>query len=266
MVNVASGTSPWLVVYRKNPKAVLRLFCFHYGGGSASAFRSWVDFLPTNIELVAVQLPGREGRFREAFVTKFNDLIDTLAVVMEPYLDKPYVVFGHSLGSIKSFEWIRELKRRGLKQPLLYIPSGMSAPQYRQDEPPISCLPEKEFIEELLKDYGSTLRTSLDKEELREVFLPQLRADFGLLESYQYRQGTKLDCPILAFAGEDELDIGDKELQGWSELTNGHFDSKRFLGDHFFIHSSENQVLDVVSQQLNKLTDARRKLVTDSYC
>lgn len=248
--------NPWLIIFRRNPTADLRLFCFHYAGGSASIFRNWTDHLPGNVELVAVQLPGREGRFNEDFITGFDDLVTTLVNVIASMLDKPYVVFGHSMGTIKGFELIRKLKSRGLRQPLLYIPAGRKAPHFPDNDPPIAHLSDGEFRRELLKKYPETLENVLQNEKLWEVFVPLLRADFKLCESYRFRDGVKLDCPIVAFAGEEEPDLQEHELQAWADLTTGRFQTKRFPGGHFFIQSAEAQVVEAIGTYL---------IATDSF-
>lgn len=244
------SSTPWLVRFNNSHQVRMRLFCFHYGGGSASAFQNWIEFLPPSVEIIAIQLPGREGRFNDAFVTEFDTLTNILIDVTRPYLDKPFVVFGHSLGTIVSFEWVRALQKNQLQHPLLYIPSGMQAPQFPDKDPPVSCLPEVEFVEKLTLDYGATLENILKQKELREVFLPQLRADFTLLESYKYVDAAPFECPILAIAGDEEFDITDKLLDGWREQTSSQFQSVRFRGDHFFIHSSQKEVLEKINFEI----------------
>ncbi len=246
----AYDENPWLIIFRRNPDADLRLFCFHFAGGSASVFRGWADYLPGNVELVAVQLPGREGRYNEDFIAEFDDLITILVNVIASMLDKPYIVFGHSMGTIKSFELIRKLKSQGLPQPLLYIPAGRKAPHFPDSDPPIAHLSDREFRRELLRKYPETLEDVLRNEELWEVFMPLLRADFKLYESYRFRKGVKLDCPIVAFAGEVEPDLQEHELQAWADLTTGGFQTKRFPGGHFFIRSAQARVLEAISTYL----------------
>ena len=248
--------NPWLVFLRRNPEAVLRLFCFHYAGGSASAFRNWVNYLPGSIEVIAIQLPGREGRFKEAHIQQFDKLIDVLVLSMLPYLDLPYVVFGHSLGSLKSFEWIRAIKKRKLQQPNLYIAAGRGAPQLPRREPPIAFLPEEEFVQELIKNYGEKLEPILKVKELRDLFIPQIRADYLLSETYEYKEGIKLDCPIFAFAGDEENKISEGDLHGWAAHTTNNFRARRFPGDHFFIHSAEEQVLTVINNELSAILNS----------
>src|SRR6185295_11175567 len=98
------------MAYREvNPNARLRLFCFPYAGGGASAYRGWATALPSDLEVCPVQLPGRESRLREAPFTRPEPLIQTLADVLEPHLDLPFVLFGHSMGGMISFELSREL-------------------------------------------------------------------------------------------------------------------------------------------------------------
>jgi medium-chain acyl-[acyl-carrier-protein] hydrolase len=247
-MRVQDPDSRWLIRYTRNKDAALRLFCFHCAGGSASEFRSWPDRLPGSIELVAVQLPGREGRVRDAFSTSMEDLTGGVVEAMKPLLDKPYAVFGHSLGALVGFEVIRELRRRGLQQPLLFIPAGRRGPQVDKKEPPIGSLPEEEFIAELRKEYGDHIGHVLDSAELREAFIPQIRADFVLSESYGFRNGKLLDCPIVAFAGIAEDDLDADDLNAWSVHTNRSFHSRRFPGDHFFIRESRTLVIDAITQ------------------
>jgi medium-chain acyl-[acyl-carrier-protein] hydrolase len=250
--------SRWLLRYKRNDAAALRLFCFHCAGGSASEFRSWPAHLPDSIELVAVQLPGREGRVREGFVASMDDLVGGIIEAMTPLLDKPSVIFGHSLGALGGFEAIRELRRRGLPPPLLFIPAGRRGPQVDKKEPSIASLPEEEFIAELRKDYGDHIGHVLDSAELREAFIPQIRADFALSEDYRFRDERPLDCPMVAFAGVAEDDLGADELNAWSVHTSRSFRSRRFPGDHFFIRASQRLVIDAVRQEIAFARHGRR--------
>lgn len=248
--HVAGPGSPWLIRYKRHNDAPLRLFCFHCAGGSASEFRSWPARLPDKIELLAVQLPGRERRLKEAFVASMEDLAGCVVEGMTALLDKPYVIFGHSFGALGGFEVIRELRRRGLKQPFLFIPAGRRGPQVKRREPPIASLPEEAFIEELRKDYGDHIGHVLASAELRDAFIPQIRADFALSESYRFRDEPPLDCPIAAFAGVTEDDLNAEDLNAWSAHTSRRFHSRRFPGDHFFIRESQALVIEAIRQEI----------------
>ena len=247
---MANVGSPWLIRYKRNPDASVRLFCLHCAGGSASEFRNWPTHLPARIDLVAVQLPGREGRVKEAFSASMDDLIGGIVAAVTPLLDKPYVVFGHSFGALGGFEVIRELRRRGAKQPLLFVPAGRQAPHLKDRKPPIASLPEAQFIEELRKEYGNHIGHILESAELRDAFIPQIHADFALSEAYRCRAEQPLDCPILALAGVDEDDLETHELNAWSAQTTRSFHTRRFPGDHFFIRESQALVIEAIRQQI----------------
>jgi medium-chain acyl-[acyl-carrier-protein] hydrolase len=248
--DLAKVGSPWLTAYKCNSEASVRLFCLHCAGGSASEFRSWPAHLPAKIELVAIQLPGREGRVKEPFIASMDELIGGVVNALTPFLDKPYVIFGHSFGALVGFEVIRELRRRGLKRPFLFLPAGRRGPQVEEDKAPITSLPREAFIEELQKDYGDHIGHVLASAELREVFIPQIHADFALSESYRFRAEPPLDCPIVAFAGVDEDDLNAGELDAWSAHTNRSFHSRRFPGDHFFIRESQGLVIEAIRQEI----------------
>src|SRR5947208_15726994 len=103
---------PWLTRPRPNPSARLRLFCLPFAGGGASAYHTWPEGLPGDVEVCAVQPPGREGRFREPAFARLRPLVTALTDALRPHLDRPFAVFGHSLGALVAFEWVRELRRR----------------------------------------------------------------------------------------------------------------------------------------------------------
>ena len=242
--------SPWFIRYKRNPDASVRLFCFHCAGGSASEFRSWPAQLSGKFELFAIQLPGREGRVKEAFFARMEDLVGGVVEAMTPFLDKSYVIFGHSFGSLVGFEVIRELRRRGLKSPLLFVPGGRQPPHLKSKKPPIASLPREAFIEELQKEYGDHIGHVLQSAELREAFIPQIHADFALSESYLFRPEQPLDCPIVAFAGIEEDDLDTDELNAWATHTNTRFHSRRFPGDHFFLRESQGLVVEAIKREV----------------
>ena len=137
-----------------------------------------------------------------------------------------------------------------MNQPFLSIPAGRRGPQVEKKEPPIAALPEEAFIEELRKDYGDRIGHVLDSAELREAFIPQIRADFALSEGYCFRAEPPLECPIVAFAGVDEYDLEAHELNAWSTHSARSFHSRRFPGDHFFIRESQGLVIEAIRQEI----------------
>src|SRR5262249_42750474 len=107
----------------------IRLFCFPYAGSSAQIFHGWQQDLPRTIEVTPVHLPGRGKRIREKPFTELTALAEVLTGEISPHVDKPYALFGHSLGAIIAFEVARGLRRRGLPLPRRLFVSGCRAAQ-----------------------------------------------------------------------------------------------------------------------------------------
>ena len=157
----------WLSYPKPNPQASIRLFCFPYAGGSAVVFRSWPEALPSNVEVVAVQPPGRGARIMEAPFTSLTPLVEAVAEAMRPQLDKPFAFFGHSLGALISFELTRRLRSLGAPQPARLFVSGTGAPQLGQANRPIHALPDSELME-ALRNLNGTPAEVLDNAELMQ--------------------------------------------------------------------------------------------------
>lgn len=246
---IPPAATPWIAHRRPNPSAGLRLFCFPYSGADASIFVRWADSLPASLEVCPVQLPGRGARLSEKPFIDVHPLAEACAAGLLPWLDKPFALFGHSLGALVAFELARFLRRRHGLEPFHLIASGCGAPQLPERETNMHHLPDAEFIEALRRLQG-TPEAVLADPELRELVLPILRADFTICETYQYREEGPLACPISAYGGLRDAYVGRDRIEAWRKQTTGAFSARLFPGDHFFLNGDRALLLRVLSQDL----------------
>jgi surfactin synthase thioesterase subunit len=247
-----SAVNQWLVTAKPTPEASLRLFCFPYAGGTARTFHTWPRRLPGKVELCAFQLPGHGARMSEPPFTQLPPLIKYLARVIEPYLDKPVAFFGHSMGAIIAFELARHLRRESKCEPVHLFLSGRRAAQLTIDKPPSYNLPEPEFLDKL-RLLNGTPKEVFEHPELLQLMIPLLRADFGVCQTYSYSPEPPLACPITAFGGLKDEEIGPEVLKPWAAQTTSSFSLHMLPGDHFFINSSSSLICHLLSQQLSRL-------------
>lgn len=217
----------------------LRLYCFPYAGGSAQVFRSWQRHFAPKAALSLACLPGRATRIGEPPFKQYKPLITALADAIIPEIPPAFAFWGHSMGAVISFELARELRRRGQPAPLALFLSGRGAPQVPDPDPPVFNLPDSEFIAELRRLNGTPLEL-LDSPELKEFFLPTIRADFELVETYEYEPEPPLTCNICAYGGLQDAHVPAANLREWQKQTSGAFKVRMFPGDHFYIHTSND--------------------------
>jgi medium-chain acyl-[acyl-carrier-protein] hydrolase len=237
--------STWFVRLRPNPDAALRFYCFPYAGGGIPVFRNWLSELPGTVELIIVQLPGRGTRILEKPYVTTEDAVPGLVEALLADVDRPYAFFGHSLGALLCFEAARELQQRWNVLPRVVFVSGRSAPQLPDPNEPIHQLPDQKFIQKLL-EFEGTPKELLENRDLLEIFLPILRADFQMNETYRYLPGPKLDCDLMAFGGDQDRRVPLTHMHAWSALTNRGFFVKTFPGNHFFLHSAQESLLKTI--------------------
>jgi len=231
----------------------MRLFCFSYAGGNAIVFRSWPNSLPPTVEVCVVELPGRGTRIKEALFTRMEPLVEAIALALLPELDKPFAFFGHSMGALVSFELARLLRKQSSPQPQHISVSGRQAPEITEREPPMYPLPEAEFVEALCRRYKGMPSEILENPELMELFLPILRADFEVLETYVYKNEPAFDFPITAFGGLQDGEATRQDLEAWAKHTTADFNLHLFPGNHFFIHSDQELLLGTLRRQLQQV-------------
>lgn len=232
--------------------ATVRLFCFAHAGGGAAAYRPWRQALAPGVDVRPVVLPGRESRVRELPYRRVEQLLDPLCEALEPYLDRPYAFFGHSLGSILAYEVARRLSAGPGRGPELLVVSGRRAPRLPTERRLFSTLPDEDFLA-ALGGLGGTPPEVLGEAQLLQMLLPTLRADFELNESYRTLPGPRLRCPVAAYMGADDPEVGPGELLAWQGETAGEFTLRVFPGGHFYLKDEGAGVLGALRQDLARV-------------
>ncbi|WP_253272360.1 thioesterase II family protein [Advenella kashmirensis] len=226
--------SPWLRIYQPRPKATARIVCLPHAGGTASFFRDWNRYLPGNIELVAIQYPGRQERLDDELINNMAALTEELAEEIRPLLDRPYILFGHSMGAAVCHELCLLLTQRRLRLPERLIVSAREAPMHNLTGR-LHLAPDSIFCEKL-SSLGNTPPELLHSDEWRKLMLPVIRNDYQLIETYQpTQQSAPMPIRISAFVGSKDNELTIAQAADWSAVTSKPFELRIFEGDHFYL-------------------------------
>lgn len=240
----------WLYSVTPNPTARLCLFCFPYAGGSAHIYQDWGSYLGPDVALYAIQLPGRGTRIAEKPLDRIDELLPPLAEAVLTHQNCPYAFFGHSLGALLAYALTQYLQQQAQEVPVHLFLSGRRAPHLPPRRPAIHGLPDAAFIDELRR-YKGTPDTVLHDQELMELFLPALRADFALSETYCHASDEPLRMALSVFGGNQDEIVDQDELAAWEQYAAGTFSIRMFPGDHFFLQSAQPLLLRVIAQELS---------------
>ena len=249
-MTACTGPDAW-VLPASESEFQIRLFCFPYAGSSAQIFHGWQQELPAEIEVSPVHLPGRGVRVGENPFTELLRLAEVLAAELSPHANKPYALFGHSVGATIAFEVARAFRREGVPLPLHLFVSGCRAPQLSHTSYRSYDLPSADLIGRLRKLNGTPSQI-LESPVMMEFFLPIIRADLQMIQTYNYSAEAPLSCPISAFGGWQDLEEPPEMISAWCEQTTSSFQWQMFAGDHFFLHSEHDHLLQIISRQLTE--------------
>lgn len=251
--------NPWISTFLKgNAPARFRLFCFPFAGGGAAFYRTWPNNLPDGVEVSAIRPPGRETRLREQPHARLSSLVEAAAEALAPTLDLPYAFFGHSMGGLLAYELARHFRARAFPPPARLFISGYRAPHRPAHHPPVHQA-DAPVILKRLRNLNGTPAAFFDNEELVEMMLPGIRADFSVLETYVFRADEPLDCPISAFGGYQDSEASEADVNAWHSYTSESFTLRMIPGGHFFVISHQDEVLRAVSEDLSLHLAASRQ-------
>ncbi|MEU8932006.1 alpha/beta fold hydrolase [Streptomyces sp. NPDC048409] len=226
----------WLLRWPAIGERTAQLVCVPYAGGSSAVFRSWADGLAPGVEVLGVDLPGHGRRFSEPPLTRMDEIATALADDVQSVRSGPLHLFGHSLGGLVAYETARELAARGQGTEHLFV-SGVRPPD-RRVTAPLHALDDAAMLAGLAR-LGGIPDEVLADEELVAAFLPVLRADLTLRETYTAGPGPLLDCPLTVFSGADDVTVPAAEIPGWADCGRGGFEHLALPGGHFFLHDRE---------------------------
>lgn len=237
----------WLCFGAQPPNGRPAVYCLPFAGGGASFYRPWVQSVP-GLAIVPVQPPGREDRLFEPSFERMSELVRGAADALLPFVGKPYILFGHSMGGMMAYELVQELRRRGAAEPVHLFVSGAPAPHRAAEIPPIYHLPEPELVAEIQRRYRGLPAEVLQSRELLDLLLPRLRADLAVTGTYVWRSSPPLSCPITAFGGDSDETVSPDMIDAWREHTAAAFRSRIFSGGHFFLSEHSPAILTALQQ------------------
>lgn len=220
----------WTIRATPRPGAP-RLYCFPHGGGSAAEYVRMARDLP-NVELHAIQLPGRGTRFQESSFTRMSELVETLVEEI-PFGAEPFAFFGHSLGALIAYEVTRELRRTGRRLPERLVLSGYPAPSIPRVAESVLHLGDDELLAEVGRRHGGLPAEVTADPELRALVAGSLRADYEVLETYRWQDGDALPVPMTLFGGREDA-VTKESLIAWGHHTTEDTTVRQFPGGHFY--------------------------------
>lgn len=223
--------NPWLQIFAAET-ARARIVCLLRAGGTTADFAQWTGPFG-DIEVCAVQLPGRLRRYSEPAVRTTEPIVQGVVQALQELEYLPLLLFGDCMGAILAFEIARELRRASLPLPISLIVGSYAPPDQKRTSANFHDAPAEVFRNRLL-EVGGLEPEVIDEDELFELLLPSLRADFESFENYEYVPETPLEVDIYGIGGQADPLVSFSELEGWRRHTCRHFEARPFTGDHFF--------------------------------
>jgi medium-chain acyl-[acyl-carrier-protein] hydrolase len=229
----------------------IKLFCFPYAGGSSVIFNIWKQYLDPKIELIAIELAGRGKRMKDDLYKDLPEMVeDVYKLVYKEIKGSAYAIFGHSMGGIISYQLGQKLRENNYPAPVHIFFSGLNAPHVKRPDKIIYHLLDEEEFKKALINLGGTPPEFFEHPELIEVFLPALKNDFKLAETFIYNgEIHPLDCNITVLLGKDE-DFTSDQCDGWKKHTKKLCTIHYFDGGHFFLHNDTKQIVNIINNSL----------------
>lgn len=237
----------WVRPYRLSPMPRWRLACFVHAGGSASFFRDWAAALPAEIDLLAIQYPGREDRFGEPCLTSMDSLAEAASEALRSYADRPLALFGHSFGAVVAYEAATHLERQGVAIGHLIV-SAHPAPQCQRGGQ-LHAGPDQGLLDDVQRLAGRPNPLLADP-ALREMFLPGLRNDYRIVETYGRQQPRPLEARISVFHPEQDPEVDLDESRAWQAASHQPLHLRRWSGEHFYLVEQRQAVLAALAALL----------------
>ncbi|OQD53072.1 hypothetical protein BM536_034310 [Streptomyces phaeoluteigriseus] len=241
-----TGRDRWIRELRRvEQPAAHVVFCPH-AGGAASFFAPFTRHFPAGFDLSAVQYPGRQERLDEPLVPTVEGLVGHLVPILRRFTATavPLVLFGHSMGASVAFEAALRLVAEEPVAQCSLVVSGRAAPSVPRTH--VYAATDQEILDDLVK-LGGTQAEFVRDPEIRDLFLPALRNDYGAVARYRPTGEAALDAPLLCLTGERDPRVSPEAAAAWKNHTSAEFRMESFPGGHFFLAEHRETVARAVA-------------------
>jgi surfactin synthase thioesterase subunit len=226
----------------------INLFGLPFSGGSKYSYKEFGKHVPSFINFIPLEIPGRGARASETLLTDIQAISDDVFKQVKDKLSLPYAIYGHSLGGILGYLLIRQIIKAGLNQPLHLFVTGCGGPAGSFSDNVDYRLPTASFFQKI-SELGGSPNEVLQNPALMEFFEPILRADFEAVDNFKYTAGTPFNIPVSVVLGTEEQTTYEEGLI-WQQETSLPVDVKQMNGGHFFIFGNEDKIMKMISDKL----------------
>jgi surfactin synthase thioesterase subunit len=251
----AHRSSRWFYPATGGPDATLRLFLLPCAGGAASMYRDWASLLPADVASQCVQLPGRQERRAEAGLRTIEPLVAALEEELAAELDdRPYALFGHSMGAQIAYRLTVALERDGEVGPVLVGASAWAPVGFCPIPPEQADWPEARLAG-WARQLGSLPPEVCDDPEMLALALPALRSDLAVVSSSHDDQ-ARIRSPLVGYSGASDPLMPATAMASWSDRTDSYLGNRVLPGGHFYLADQGLAVTTDLVHLLRRLAHA----------
>jgi len=228
----------------------MKLICFPYAGAASVAYMQWKKYFD-GIEIIPIDLPGRGRRISEPLCETIKEMVDDVKVQILELVNREekYAVYGHSMGTLLIYGLLHDLLKMGFPMPVHIFLSGKNPPHIPSKKP-INQLNDEKFIEKIV-GMGGMEACCFENPMLAKIFLPIFRADFKIVENYQYKKNNRpFPVDISFFFASDDACVDRQYVKQWADFTTGSFRMYYFMGGHFFLFEHGEQIAKIIRETL----------------
>lgn len=222
------------------------LVIFPHAGAGASAYRAFSKELAPHFDAIVMQYPGRQDRAREAAA---QTLPEIAAGAFEAFRSSPHnrnrpiTAFGHSMGAIIAFEFVRLAEQAGLPVRLLAA-SSASAPMRIADLPPHPN--DDEQLLEHMAALDGTGDAVMASREVMRLALPVMKADYRAFDAYSCPPDIRIAAPIAVLGGDTDPFVAPRDLYAWDTHTEAGIQVTLFNGGHFYLNEHHAGIAELL--------------------